>query len=93
MIKADDMDCGRNIASRAKERQHVGSSSEANVPDNEFSNAMLKPFAKVKLPDVQRFRFGGWSHYRMERFTVSERTDAVNAIGEFNEFVARHLEL
>jgi len=64
--------CGLRVAEQGREIAGVGGEA----------------FGEAELSDVESFRFRDGADDRMKRFAFGERMDAVNAAGEFDDFVS-----
>lgn len=86
VIKAVDLQMSRMLGRGFKDGENVGGGAESNIPDGEFSRGGYAT-GEMKLFDVKLPGFFNRADDGMESFVFSDGTNAVDAIGQADEFV------
>ena len=92
-VKAQDLQLRRNIVESVQDGDWVGSSAEADVPNDELRRMMLYAITELQLSNVERFCFGLRTDDGMKCLAIAERMDAVSSTRELDDAVtgvARH---
>jgi len=87
VVKADDAERASRGAGGAQNGQNIGGGAEADVPDDEFAGVGGHAFGEAELFNVEGLGFGDGADDGVEGFAMSKRMDAMNAAGEFDDFV------
>lgn len=88
MVETDDAEETGCRAGSPQDRQNICRRPQPNIPDHEFAAVRGHPFRQAQLFDIQSLGFRHGTDDGMERLAFSERMDAVDAAGEFDNFVA-----
>lgn len=88
VVETDDAKRASRGTRGAEDGQDIGSSAETDVPDDKFAGVGGQSFGEAELFDVKRFGFGDGADDWMKRLAFSERMDAMDAAGEFDDFIS-----
>ena len=91
MVETDDPQRIFRSLRRAQHRQHICRRAESDIPDHEFVLMRGEPFRQAQLLDIQRLCLRYGANDRMKRLAFRQRMDAMNATGEFDNFITGSL--
>src|SRR5438874_762595 len=91
VIEAEHVQLRADLSRAAQHRQHIGGSAQADIPNNKLTAMFLQPVGQSQLLQVKSFGLGERPNDRMEGLAMKQRVNAVRAIRQFDELIARTL--
>ena len=88
VVEADQPYRAGKVARGPQHGQRVGRGPQADVPDHKLANVSANPFHQAQLFDIKRLRLGHGSNDGMKCLAIGQRMDAVDAVGEPDDFVS-----
>src|SRR6267142_184410 len=88
VVEADQANRRADLSRFTQHCQCIRRRAEADIPDNELARMSLQSLRELELSHIQCFGLRYGPNDRMKRLLMRQGMDAVNAAGEFDEFVA-----
>src|SRR3974390_1673211 len=82
------MNCAAQLAGGAENRQCIRRCAKTNIPNHKLTGVILQPFKQSELADVERLSLGYRADYRVKRFGMRQRMNAVRTVGQSDNAIS-----
>jgi hypothetical protein len=87
VVETGDTQRALGVLCRTEDGEDVGGRAKADIPDDELTDVGGEAFGETQLFYIEGFGFGDGSDDGMKGFPLGDGMDAVNATGEFDDFI------